>query len=91
MQLLDDGADNHSAGGSNRSKGGAYGDDDDGISYDEDSAGRNVEEALNDPLDDVVVEDCCPLVCYTQCPFCVGDVNSPFWQLWYKHRLQLSR
>ena len=89
MQLLDDGAENHSVGGSNRSKGGAY--DDDGISYDEDSAGKNVEEALNDPLDDVVVEECCPLVCYNACPFCIGDMNSPFWQLWYKHRLQLSR
>ena len=92
FQLLDDGPDNQSLGGSiNRSKSGGYGDDEDGISYDEASAGKNVEEALNDPFDDVVVEDCCPLVCYRVCPCCVGDNDSPFWQLWYKHRLQLSR
>ena len=96
LQLLDDGADDHSGGGtttSNRSKSGE-GDVDaaaDGISFDEASAGKNVEEALNDPFDDIVVEDCCPLVCYRVCPCCVGDNDSPFWQLWYKHRLQLSR
>ena len=97
MQLLDDGAEEHSGGGtstSNKSKS-VEGDVDaaaaDGISYDEASAGKNVEEALNDPFDDIVVEDCCPLVCYRVCPCCVGDNDSPFWQLWYKHRLQLSR
>ena len=87
LQLLDNGAEIHSGGGGS----GSYSDDEDGISYDEASAGKNVEEALNDPFDDVVVEDCCPLVCYRVCPCCVGDTESPFWQLWYKHRLQLSR
>ena len=51
----------------------------------------NVKEVLYDPVDDVVVEDCCPQVCYRVCPCCIGDPDSPFWQLWYKHRLQVSR
>ncbi|CAB4055060.1 SCN2A [Lepeophtheirus salmonis] len=25
------------------------------------------------------------------CPCCIGDPDSPFWQLWYRHRLQVSR
>ena len=52
---------------------------------------KNVKEVLYDPIDDVVVEDCCPEVCYRVCPCCIGDLDSPFWQLWYKHRLQVSR
>lgn len=55
------------------------------------SLGKNVEEALFDPVDDVVVEQCCPDVCYRVCPCCIGDPDSPFWQLWYRHRLQVSR
>lgn len=53
--------------------------------------GKNVEEVICDPVDDVVVMDCCPLICYRVCPCCIGDPDSPFWQLWYKHRLQVSR
>jgi hypothetical protein len=52
---------------------------------------KHVEEVLIDPVDDMVVEDCCPEVCYRVCPCCIGDPDSPFWQLWYRHRLQVSR
>merc|ERR1719412_1173916 len=52
---------------------------------------KQVEEVMYDPVDEVVVEDCCPPVCYRTCPCCIGDMESPFWQLWYKHRLQISR
>lgn len=52
---------------------------------------KHVEEVLMDPVDDVMVEDCCPEVCYRVCPCCIGDPDSPFWQLWYRHRLQVSR
>ena len=52
---------------------------------------KQVEEVLYDPVDEIVVEDCCPPVCYRICPCCIGDAESPFWQLWYKHRLQISR
>ena len=51
----------------------------------------HVDEVLYDPVDDVVVEDCCPPVCYRVCPCCVGDPESPLWQEWHKHRLQISR
>lgn len=51
----------------------------------------NVEEVLLDPVDVIMVERCCPQVCYNVCPCCIGDPDSPFWQLWYKHRLQMSR
>ena len=51
----------------------------------------HVEEVLYDPVDEVVVEDCCPPVCYRICPCCVGDPDSPLWQEWHKHRLQISR
>ncbi len=51
----------------------------------------NVEEVLEDPIDDVVVERCCPDICYSVCPCCIGDPDSPFWDLWYRHRLQVSR
>lgn len=50
-----------------------------------------IQEAVYDPVDEVVVEDCCPEVCYRTCPCCIGDPDSPFWQLWYRHRLQVSR
>ncbi len=72
----------------------------DNISYDEgdgdgdivmEGTGKNVEEVLQDPVDEVVVEKCCPEVCYRVCPCCIGDPDSPFWQLWYRHRLQVSR
>ena len=50
-----------------------------------------VEEKVEDPVDEIVVEDCCPASCYVRCPCCLGDADSPVWQLWYKHRLQISR
>jgi len=54
--------------------------------------GKNVEEVLYDPVDEVVVEKCCPDVCYRISPCCLGDPDdSPFWHLWYRHRLQVSR
>lgn len=52
---------------------------------------KHVHEVIYDPVDEVVVEDCCPEVCYRTCPCCIGDPDSPFWQLWYRHRLQVSR
>ena len=52
---------------------------------------KQVEEVLYDPIDEIVVEECCPPICYRICPCCIGDPDSPFWQLWYKHRLQVSR
>lgn len=63
--------------------------DDDVTAYNEEV--KHVEEVLYDPVDEVVVEECCPPVCYRVCPCCIGDADSPFWQLWYKHRLQISR
>ena len=56
-----------------------------------DNIKTNVPEVLYDPVDDVTVEDCCPEICYRVCPCCIGDPDSPFWQLWYRHRLQVSR
>ena len=50
-----------------------------------------VEEVMYDPVDEVVVVDCCPASCYRVFKCCQGDPDSPFWQEWYKHRLQLSR
>ena len=52
---------------------------------------KHVQEVLIDPVDDIVVEECCWEVCYRVCPCCIGDPDSPFWQLWYRHRLQVSR
>ncbi len=52
---------------------------------------KQLEEVFHDPVDEVVVEDCCYPICYRTCPCCIGDAESPFWQLWYKHRLQISR
>ena len=45
----------------------------------------------SDKPDEVVVMDCCPAVCYKIFPWCVGDPDSPLWQEWYKHRLQISK
>ena len=50
-----------------------------------------VEEIMYDPVDEVVVMDCCPAACYKAFPCCRGDPDSPLWQEWYKHRLQISR
>ena len=69
---------------------GKGGDDGDDISINPDDI-KNVKEVLLDPVDDIVVEDCCPEVCYRVCPCCIGDPDSPFWQLWFRHRLQVSR
>ena len=51
----------------------------------------NVEEVYYNPVDDVVVEDCCPPSCYKAFPCCVGDPDAPMWQEWYKLRLQISK
>ena len=50
-----------------------------------------VEEVMYDPVDEVVVVDCCPASCYRMFPCCQGDPDSPLWQEWYKHRLQISK
>ena len=52
---------------------------------------KQVEEVMYDPVDEVVVMDCCPAVCYKIFPCCLGDPESPLWQEWYKHRLQISK
>ena len=46
---------------------------------------------MYDPVDEVVVMDCCPAICYRVFPCCKGDPDSPLWQEWYKHRLQISK
>ena len=51
----------------------------------------NVEEVYYNPVDDVVVEDCCPQGCYKKLPCCAGDPDSPMWQEWHKQRLQISK
>ncbi len=45
------------------------------------------EEMYYTPPDDVVVPDCCPRRVYERMPFCNGDPESPFWQVWSRHRL----
>ena len=50
-----------------------------------------VEEVMYDPVDEVIVVDCCPASCYRAFPCCQGDPDSPVWQEWYKHRLQISK
>ena len=50
-----------------------------------------VEEVLYDPVDEIVVMDCCPPGYYRLCPCCSGDGDSPLWHEWHKHRLQISR
>ena len=52
---------------------------------------QHYEEALYDPVDDVVVLDCCPPGYYKLCPCCTGEGDSPLWHEWHKHRLQISR
>lgn len=44
------------------------------------------EEMYYNPVNDVVVEDCCPPWFYKKFPSCSGDVESPFWQVWSRHR-----
>ena len=47
----------------------------------------DILQVFYDPVDEVVVEDCCPRFVYNTFPFCNGDAESPFWQVWSKHRL----
>lgn len=49
------------------------------------------EEVYYYPVEDVIVEDCCPAVIYRVMPCCYGDDNSPFWESWNRHRLLGSR
>ena len=74
-----------------RDAAGSLHEDDDRASILSQTEIKHVQEVLIDPVDDVVVEECCPEVCYRVCPCCIGDPDSPFWQLWYRHRLQVSR
>jgi voltage-gated sodium channel type II alpha len=48
------------------------------------------EEVFYYPVDEVIVEDCCPAVVYRKMPCCLGD-SSPFWQVWNRHRLLGSK
>ena len=59
--------------------------------YDDVEGIKHVDEIMYDPEEEIVVMDCCPPGCYRVCPCCIGDPDSLFWQLWYKHRLQVSR
>ena len=52
---------------------------------------QQVDEVMYDPLDEVVVYDCCPASYYQICPCCSGDGDSPLWYEWHKHRMQISR
>ena len=78
-------------GGDEVKRDGSSHDDEDRASILSQTEIKHVQEVLIDPVDDVVVEECCPEVCYRVCPCCIGDPDSPFWQLWYRHRLQVSR
>ena len=40
---------------------------------------QQVDEVMYDPLDEVVVYDCCPPRYYQICPCCSGDGDSPLW------------
>ena len=47
-----------------------------------------VSEVIDyNPLEEIMVEDCCPDVVYRLIPFCNGDPEQPFWQVWSRHRL----
>jgi voltage-gated sodium channel type II alpha len=52
---------------------------------------QHVDEVMYDPVDEIVVMDCCPARCYEVCPCCAGDSDSPLWHEWHKHRMQMSR
>ena len=52
---------------------------------------QRYEEIDYNPVDEIVVEDCCYPIFYKIFPFCEGDPESPFWQVWSRHRLLGSR
>ncbi len=51
---------------------------------------KHHEEVYYYPVDEVIVEDCCPAVVYRKMPCCNGE-TAPFWQVWNKHRLLGSK
>ena len=51
---------------------------------------QQVDEVMYDPVDEVVVYDCCPASYYGTFPCCSGDGDSPLWYEWHKHRMQIS-
>merc|ERR1719458_71351 len=63
--------------------------EEDALSYMEEV--EHVDEVMYDPVDEIVVMDCCPPRYYQLCPCCSGDGDSPLWHEWHKHRLQISR
>ena len=48
------------------------------------------EEVYYYPVDEVIVEECCPAAVYRSMPCCAGETH-PFWQVWNKHRLLASK
>ncbi len=52
---------------------------------------KQEEEVFYTPTDEIVVEDCCPKRVYKLMPFCNGNPESPFWQVWSRHRLLTMR
>ena len=48
------------------------------------------EEVYYYPVDEVIVEDCCPASVYKKLPCCAGE-TAPFWQVWDRHRLLASK
>ena len=43
------------------------------------------EEIFYYPVDEVIVEECCPASIYRAMPCCAGE-RAPFWQVWNKQR-----
>ena len=56
-----------------------------------DDEGRHEEEVYYFPVDEIVVEPCCPNVIYRMIPWCNGNEKSPFWVVWDEQRLAGSR
>lgn len=48
------------------------------------------EEFYYNPVDEIYVEDCCPVFVYRVMPCCAGNPASPFWQVWSHQRLLAS-
>ena len=61
----------------------------DAVSYIEEV--QHVEMVIYDPVEEIVVTNCCPSLYYRSCPCCVGNNKSKFWYEWNKYRKQTSR
>ena len=48
------------------------------------------EEIYYYPVDEVMVEDCCPPSVYRKFPCCLNETE-PFWVVWDSHRLMASK